>query len=232
MEAAHVFGDLAFFVKRQSGDGGEVFAEREGLHEALGGGVELAAAEEEIEGFDVFGDLADRLVGQGVERGDRGGNTERFGKELGDVGVLLDAQRGIAVFPDLVVKSGGHEDVLIATLDEPLDHGNLVLGLGANSLCLGADDVLLFEDLDFVDSAEGLYISQRVHAGTRTLGGVVGSGVLASAAPAGLAAPTGTLRRGAIANPAGVAEGAVAVGAGGPVRLADDLNFLFLDGLV
>ncbi len=67
VEFADVGGDAKFFLEGEGGDGGEVFADGVGFHEALGGGVEFIAGEEEVEGFDVFGDFADGFVGEGVE---------------------------------------------------------------------------------------------------------------------------------------------------------------------
>ena len=72
VEVADVCSDSEFFLKRKRRDRREEFAEGVCLHQSLGGGVEFVAGEEEVEGFDIFRNFADRLVGKGVERGDGG----------------------------------------------------------------------------------------------------------------------------------------------------------------
>ncbi len=100
--------------------------------------------------------------------------------------------------------------MFVAALDEPLDHVDLVLGLGAKRLGFGASDVGFLESFDFHDTAELLRIG----------GGLDSSAFHGFAVAGGLPALLGRLELG---RP---------VMAGDVVSLANDSLLFFFDGFV
>ena len=160
IEVGDVTLHLALFLAGKGGHGGEVFAEGKGFHEALGGVVDFAALEEKLKGAHCFFGIANGFGGEGIEGGDGGGSAQGFGEEFGDIGAFVDAEGAVAIAPNLIVKARGHQDVLEASLQEPLRHRDLVLGLGLNHRELGLDGVGLLEGFDLGETAEVLGVAE------------------------------------------------------------------------
>ena len=97
-------------------------------------------------------------------------DTDAFAEDLVDVGVLIDIKSAVSFFPNLIVETRSHDDVLKAALDKKLHHECLILHLGE----FGFDFLLklarLFLGFNFGNPANVFGVCERLGSATNLLG--------------------------------------------------------------